>query len=488
MAKTSQHQHIDLQEIARQVMRARGFDPDFPPQVRRQVKGLKAHASRVSPNVDIQDLRKLPWSSIDNDTSRDLDQIEVAERSRNGDVKVRVAIADLDVFVGKETPIDAYAGFETTTVYAGVTNFPMLPEELCYDASSLVENADRFAIVTEFVVRSDGTLRSGDIYRAIVRNHAQLTYVAVGRWLEGKGPVPPKASSPAIQAQLKLQDAVAQKLKQRRYEQGALYVESIEISPVFQRNKIVDIVNQEKSRATDLIEDFMIAANGVVARRLEGVSSIRRVVKTPQRWDRIVSLAAANGSKLPAAPSSKALNQFLLKRKAADPDHFADLSLAVIKLIGRGEYVLEQKGGKRQGHFGLAVQDYAHSTAPNRRFADMVTQRLIKAMLAGNPAPYTDSELAAIAQDCTLKEDQANRVERDMSKRIAAVAMSRRIGEVFSAVVTGVKPQGTFVRILHPHVEGMLVQGGARLDVGDRLQVKLVHTDIARGYIDFAAV
>ena len=469
-------------------MKARGFKPTMPAAVRKQVAAVTTRSPHISPNVSIRDLRDLPWSSIDNDTSRDLDQIEVAERLLNGDVKVRIAIADLDVFVGKKTPIDAYAGFETTTVYAGVINFPMLPEELCYDASSLIENADRFAIVTEFVVKPDGTIRSGDIYRALVRNRAQLTYVAVGRWLEGKGSIPPKAATPAIKAQLQLQDETAQKLKQRRYEQGALYLESIEISPVFEQKKIVDIVNQEKSRATDLIEDFMIAANGIVAQKLERASSIRRVVKTPQRWDRIVRLAAASGGRLPANPSSKALNEFLLERKASDPEHFADLSLAVIKLIGRGEYVLEKKGGKHEGHFGLAVQDYAHSTAPNRRFADMVTQRLIKAMLAGDPAPYTDEELAAIAQDCTLKEDQANRVERDMSKRIAAVAMDRRIGEVFDAVVTGVKPQGTFVRILHPHVEGMLVRGPDSLDIGDRLRVKLVHTDAARGYIDFAAV
>jgi len=342
--------------------------------------------------------------------------------------------------------------------------------------------------VIEFTVSKDGSVSSSDLYRAVVRNKAQLTYNAVGSWLEN-GAAPAKvAASADLQAQLRLQDEVAQALKNQRYQNGALNIETSELHPVVLNQQVVDLANQEKNRATDLIEDFMIAANGVVARALEKVSSLRRIVKTPERWDRIVQLAAAHGGKLPAQPDSKALNDFLLTRKAADPDHFADVSLAVIKLIGPGEYVLERPGDPEQGHFGLAVQDYTHSTAPNRRFADVVTQRLIKALLSGQPAPYSDEELDAIAKNCTLKEDAARKVEREMSKRLAAVAMSHRIGEMFDAIVTGVTPKGTFVRVLQPHIEGLLAQGQQGLDVGDKLRVKLTRTDIQHGYIDFARV
>jgi exoribonuclease R len=321
----------------------------------------------------------------------------------------------------------------------------------------------------------------------LVINKAQLAYNAVGAWLEGTGPAPAKvAASPELQAQLKLQDEVAQALKNERYRHGALNIETAEVHPVILNDKIVDLQKQEKNRATELIEDFMIAANGVVARTLEeaGISSIRRVVKTPERWDRIVALAAQQGGKLPAVADSKALNDFLQTRKAADPDHFADLSLAVIKLMGPGEYVLERPGQPSPGHFGLAVQDYTHSTAPNRRYADIVTQRLTKSVLGRQKSPYADDELSAIATNCTVKEDAARKVERGMSKRIAAVSMSSRIGQVFDAIVTGVTPKGTFVRVLQPHVEGLLVHGQGK-DVGDRLRVKLISADPQRGYIDF---
>ena len=434
-------------------------------------------------------LRGLLWSSIDNDTSRDLDQIEAAERLPNGDIKVMVGIADVDAFVGKDTPIDQHAAKETTTVYTGIVNFSMLPEQLSTGASSLLENVDRPGVVIEFVVNinAGGSIRSSDVYRAIVRNKAQLTYGAVGTWLEGTAAAPPKvAASSELQAQLKLQDEAAQALRKLRYEHGALNIDTSEVHPVVLNQQVVDVVKQEKNRATELIEDFMIAANGVVARLLEKVSSLRRIVKTPAHWDGIVRLAAAQGETLPAQADSKALNDFLLKRKAADPDHFADLSLATIKLIGPGEYVLERPGDPEQGHFGLAVQDYTHSTAPNRRFADVVTQRLIKALLDGKPGPYSDDELAGIAANCTQKEDAARKVEREMSKRLAAVAMSHRVGETFDAIVTGVTPKGTFVRVLQPHIEGLLAQGAQGLHVGDKLRARLVRTDVQRGYIDFA--
>ena len=479
--------HLDLQAIAKQIMQQRGFQPDFSPQVPQQLADLKAHPPQIAAGGDIRDLRSLLWSTIDNDESRDLDQIEVAQAASNGDVKIMIGIADVDAFVPKQTAIDQHAARETTTVYAGVRNFPMLPEELSTGKTSLLENQDCLSMVVEFVVDSTGIVSSPALYRAVVRNKAQLQYNSTGAWLEGKAPAPPKiAASADLQAQLKLQDEVAQKLKGQRFQHGALSLQTDELQPLIVNYQVIDVVPQQKNRATELIEDFMIAANGVGARFLQNVSSLRRIVRTPERWDRIVQLAATKGEKLPAQPDSKALNDFLLRRKAADPDHFADVSLAVVKLIGPGEYVLERPGEVAPGHFGLAVQDYTHSTAPNRRFVDMVTQRLIKALLAGQKNPYSDAELTAIAANCTLKENAAKKVERDMSKRLAAVAMQNHIGEVFDAIVTGVTDGGTFVRALQPHVDGLLAQGEQGLDVGDRLRAKLIRTDVQRGFVDFA--
>jgi VacB/RNase II family 3'-5' exoribonuclease len=484
----SQTSSIDLRAIARQVMQARGFQPDFAPETKKQLADIKTHPPQLAPSNKVRDLRNLLWSSIDNDTSKDLDQIEVAHRSPNGEVKIMIGIADVDAFVAKDSPIDQHAARETTTVYTGVSIFPMLPEELSTGASSLLENADRPAVVTEFTVSAEGSLGPSNVYRAIVRNKAQLTYHAVGAWLEGKAPPPPKiAASSALQAQLKLQDEAAQALRKLRYKNGALNLDTSEVATLLLGGQNVDVVNVEKNRATDLIEDFMIAANGVVARLLEKVSSLRRIVKTPAHWDGIVRLAAAQdrSERLPPTPDSKALNDFLVRRKAADPDHFADLSLAVIKLIGAGEYVLERPGDPAQGHFGLAVQDYTHSTAPNRRFADIVTQRLIKALLDGRHNAYSDDQLASIAANCTEKGDAARKVEREMSKRLSALAISHRIGETFDAIVTGVTPKGTFVRVLQPHIEGLLAQGAQGLNVGDKVRSKLVRTDVQRGFIDF---
>ncbi|HTW57638.1 MAG TPA: RNB domain-containing ribonuclease [Terriglobales bacterium] len=481
--------HFDLQSAAREIMQRYGFEPDFPPQVPEQLANLKAHPPQIAVTASVRDLRHLLWSSIDNDTSRDLDQIEVAERDSNGDAKIMIGIADVDAFVSRQTPIDQHAARETTTVYAGVSIFPMLPEELSTGKTSLLENQDCLGVVVEFVVDASGSLKSSDVYRALVRNKAQLQYNSLGAWLEGKSPAPVKvAASTELQTQLKLQDEVAHKLRDKRYQHGALNLQTDEIQAVLLGDQVIDVEKQQRNHATELIEDFMIAANGVVARKLEKVSSLRRIVRTPKRWDRIVQLAAAKGEKLPAQPDSKALNEFLLRRKAADPDHFADLSLAVIKLIGPGEYVLERAGDVAPGHFGLAVQDYTHSTAPNRRFADVVSQRILKALLSGQPNPYTDAELTEIAANCTEKGDAARKVERQMSKRLAAVAMQKRIGEVFDAIVTGVTDGGTFVRVFQPHIEGLLCEGQHGLDVGDRLRAKLIRADVQKGYIDFARV
>jgi len=463
-----------------------GFEPDFPPDARREVQALAAHPPQMNPAAE--DLRHLLWSSIDNDTSRDLDQIEYAEELPNGSVRVLIGIADVDLFAPKGSALDRHAGVETVTIYSGIGNFPMLPDELSTGWTSLLEDEDRAAVVTEFLVDPQDNVNSIRIYPAVVRNKAQLAYSSVGPWLEGKAEAPAKlAASTELQAQLKLQNAIAQRLRGERYKRGALNIETIETDAIV-RGTQIQIETRQENAATDLIEDFMIAANGAIARTLreKRISSIRRIVRTPKRWDRIVQLAAGMGTKLPPEPDSKALNDFLCGRKEEDPEHFADLSLAVVKLLGPGEYVLERPGDTPEGHFGLAVEDYTHSTAPNRRYADLITQRLVKAMIASEPSPYSDEELAAIAANCTTRATAERKVEREMQKRIAAVALQHRIGDVFRAIVTGVTDRGSFVRTLDPHVDGMLVHGQHGIDVGDQLKVKLVRTDPVHGFIDFA--
>ncbi len=480
--------HFDLRAAARQSMTEHGFEPNFPAEVKSEVARLAAHPPEMNPAA--VDLRHLLWSSIDNDTSRDLDQIEYAEELSNGSVKVLIGIADVDLFVPKGSALDRHAAVETATIYSGIENFPMLPDELSTGWTSLLENQDRASVVTEFIVDAQNNVNSVRIYPAIVRNKAQLAYSSTGSWLDGNAPAPGKvAASEALQAQLKLQNDVAQRLRGERYKRGALNIETIETDAIV-RGANIQIETRQENAATDLIEDFMIAANGAIARTLreKRISSIRRVVRTPKRWDRIVQLAGGMGTKLPAGPDSKALNDFLCRRKDEDPDHFADLSLAIVKLLGPGEYVLERPGDTPEGHFGLAVEDYTHSTAPNRRYADLVTQRLVKAMIAGEPSPYSEDELAAIAANCTAKATAERKVERQMEKQIAAVALRDRIGDVFRAIVTGVLDRGTFVRTIHPHVDGMLVHGQQGVDVGDELRVKLVRTDPVHGFIDFAQV
>jgi exoribonuclease-2 len=482
---------FSLEAAARQSMIEHGFEPDYPAQVTRQLAALKAHPPQTP--ASIADLRHLLWSSIDNDTSRDLDQVEYAETLPDGSTRVLIGIADVDAYVPKGSAIDEHAGIETVTVYTGVKNFSMLPDQLSTELTSLLEGQDRICMVTEFtldknICATESCVASSRIYPALVNNKAQLAFNGVGSWLDGNAEAPAKvAASKELQEQLKLQNEIAQRLRLERYKHGALNIETIETHANLQ-GKTIDFETQRKNAATELIEDFMIAANGVVARTLQAkrISSIRRIVRVPKRWDRIMALAAGLGWKLPAAPDSKALNDFLVQRKEADPDHFADLSLAIVKLLGPGEYVLERPNDPPQGHFGLAVEDYTHSTAPNRRYADLVTQRLLKAMIAGKPSPYSDEELSAIALNCTTKAEAERKVEREMQKRIAAVAMAHRIGDKFHAIVTGVTASGTFVRTLAPHVEGMLVRGQNGVDVGDQLNVQLVRTNPERGYIDFA--
>jgi exoribonuclease-2 len=482
--------HFNLIASAHAAMLENGFQPDFPAGTDKEIAAIVNQTPVPADTTGFTDLRNLLWSSIDNDTSRDLDQIEWAERLPDGGIRVLVGIADVDARVHQSTIIDTHAQSETTSVYTGVKVFPMLPAELSEGATSLNENEDRIAIVIEYSVDASGQTSNETAYRALVRNRAQLAYPSVGAWLEGTGPAPAKVEANAdLAAQLKLQDEAAQRMGGERFQHGALDLETIETRPVMITDQIIGIAPIEKNRATSLIEEFMVVANGVTARRLQqaGVPSIRRIVRTPKRWDRIVQLAQGLGTTLPAEPDSKPLNDFLLAQKQKDPDHFPDLSLAVIKLMGPGEYILVKPNEPSPGHFGLAVQDYTHSTAPNRRFPDMVTQRILKAWLAKAQQPYSDESLNAIATRCTEMEDAARKVEREMQKRIAAVALAKHIGQTYAAIVTGVNKYGSFVRTLNPHVDGMLVQGAKGLDVGDRVTVKLVSTDPARGFIDFAA-
>ncbi len=487
-ADETQHRAI-LQSIAHQAMLDRGLLPDFSNEALAELGRL--HIPAPTEGGPVRDLRDLLWASIDNDDSRDLDQLTVAEAGTGDPTRILVAIADVDAVVKNGSAIDAHAHHNTTSVYTAAEIFPMLPEKLSTDLTSLNFNEDRLAMVVDLVVRTDGSLQDANLYPAWVRNRAKLAYNRVAAWL-GQQDGPPEAvvAVPGLAENLRLQDRVAQSMKSLRESRGALRLETIEARPVFDGEQLRALVVEEKNRAREIIEEFMIAANGAVARYLSSrqLPSIARVVRTPKRWDRIVEIAGEHNFKLPDIPDAKALEGFLVKEKAADPLRFPDLSLAMIKLLGRGEYVAELPGENAPGHFGLAVKDYVHSTAPNRRYPDLLTQRLLKAALEGQPVPYGKDELAALAAHCTAAEDAAQKVERQVGKAAAALLLASRIGEQFDAVVTGAAPKGTWVRLLTVPVEGKLVSGFAGLDVGDRLRVELTSVDVQRGFIDFRKI
>jgi VacB/RNase II family 3'-5' exoribonuclease len=475
-----------LERIARRVMQERGFLPDFSRAALNELEkiqqidwGVEAHR---------KDLRHLLWASIDNDDSLDLDQLTVAEALPDNAVRIRVTVADVDILVKRDTAIDEHAHQNTTSIYTAGKTFPMLPERLSSGLTSLNFQEDRPAIVIDMVIDDAGEFQNPDIYLATVHNYAKLAYRSVGAWLDGTGPIPDAITAvPALADNLLMQDRVAQKLKAKRHEHGALNLQTLEARPVFAGDVINDLQVEVKNRATELIEDFMIAANDVTARFLRDkqVPSLRRVVRTPKRWDRIVEIAAQHNYQLPAGPDAKALSLFLSAQKAANPVAFPDLSLSVIKLLGSGEYIVELPNETAPGHFGLAVQDYTHSTAPNRRFPDLITQRILKATLAGSPIPYKQDELVELAAHCTQKEDDANKVERLVAKSAAAMLLSSRIGDQFDAICTGAADKGTWVRIFNPPVEGRLLRGFQGIDVGTRLKVQLIHTDVEKGFIDF---
>jgi len=506
--------HFDLAGAALDEMHAALFKPEFGAGVAEQVAEIRERLTGQQPEADVEDLRALGWSSIDNDTSRDLDQIEVAERDRHG-IHLRVAIGDVAAAVSKGSPIDKHAQEQTQTIYTAVKNFPMLPFDLSTDLTSLNEDADRAAVMMSFTVGPDGEMLDEKVSRAMVRNRAQLAYSRVGPWLEnaaaGKevgdafdlrsdSAREAQATSQSMQSpslpegwlaeQLKLQDEAAQALHKARVENGALEFHRAEADPVVADGRVVDVQAATHNRAMDLIEDLMVAANGVMARTLRkgGRSGLQRVVRIPARWDRIVELAAEHGGDLPPAPDSVALNNFLEAQRQSDSIHYPDLAVAVIKLMGPGEYMLMRPDDDPTGHFGLAARDYTHSTAPNRRFPDLVTQRILHAMIDNAPPPYTDAELMAIAQHCNDADKALRKIERDMQKRVAAVALASRIGQSFSGVVTGASDKGVYVRTFSPPAEGRIMQGGDGLDVGDKVTVKLLHTDPVRAFIDFAQV
>ncbi len=478
----------DLRAIAHQVMLEEGFAPDVPPAAVAEARALESW--RPAGGAALRDMRELLWSSIDNVESRDLDQIEYAERQPNGDIRLLVGIADVDALAPENSAIDRHAADNTTSVYTGVVTFPMLPERLSTDLTSLIEGVDRPAVVIELVVAEDGAIRSSEVYRAIAHNYAKLDYESVGVWLEG-GAQPPKVSATrGLAEQLRLQDEAAERLRELRVRNGALDLETIEANVVTDNGSVVDLTVRHKTRARYVIENFMIAANRVMATFLEdsGRPSIQRVVRAPERWPRIVELAASLGGQLPPEPDARSLANFMARRKHADPDHFPDLSLAVVKLLGAGEYDVVQPGAEHAGHFGLAVQDYTHATAPNRRYADLIIQRLLKALLEHQPSPYSGDELSAIAARCTERDKAAKKVERRMRKYAAVALMRKRLGQVFDAIVTGASQKGTYVRLIAPPVEGRVVRGEAGMDVGDHERVRLIGVDDERGFIDFARV
>lgn len=490
MVERSKEQHHNiLERIARHAMVERGLDPMFPNEAISQLNRIQHPASLEVKGV--RDMRSVLWCSIDNDDSLDLDQLTAAKAMPDGTVKIFVAIADVDELVKKYTAIDLHARHNSLSVYTTAQTFPMIPEKLSNDLTSLNFDEERLALIVEMVIESNGHLKNSEIYRAAVTNHAKLCYNSVAAWLDETGPMPKEiAAVPGLEETIRLQDKVAQKLKDFRHEQGALNLETIEGRAVFEGNVLKDIAIDQDNRAKEIIEDFMIAANGCIARFLstKKFPAIRRVVRIPKNWERIVALAKEHKFNLPAKPDSRSLENFLIKSRTEDPLRFPDLSLSVIKLMGPGEYVVELPGEASIGHFGLAVKDYAHSTAPNRRYPDLITQRLVKAALANEPCPYDKKELDDIAKHCTKQEDAAKKVERQVTKSAAAMLLEARTGEKFEAIVTGASDKGTWVRLLELPVEGMLSNGYEGLDVGATLIVKLIKTDVERGFIDFKKV
>lgn len=481
----------ELDALARKTLIANNFAAEFPPEIADRAKSLDEKETIASAGSAVRDLRPLLWSSIDDAASLDLDQVEFAEKLPNGDIRLLVGIADVDAFVPKDSLIDRFAQKNTVSIYTASRVFPLLPEQLSTDLTSLRESVERLAVVVELIVSESGDVRTSDVFRAVLINRAKLSYEEIGAWLGGETGVPDSVSRIVdLERQIRLQSETAQRLHAFRKRKGALEFETIEAKPEIADGAIKDISVEKRNRARDIIENFMIAANVKTAEFLENrnVPSLRRVVKTPQRWNRIVAVAKTFGENLPETPDSLRLAEFLAQRKSIDPNHYPDVSLSIIKLLGAGEYVVQAAGADAGGHFGLAVPDYTHSTAPNRRYADLIVQRLLKATLAGQAAPYSFEELTTLAARCNERESAARKVERQLSKTVAASVMAARVGEEFDAMVTGINERGTFARILNPPVDGRIVENEQNLQIGDEIRVRLIATDVELGFIDFARV
>lgn len=477
-----------IAELARQIMIENGFEPDFPPEVEKEARSITGLANSTEQGA--RDMRDVLWSSIDNKSSRDLDQIEFAEKLDNGDIRLLVGIADVDEYVPQGSAIDKHAAINTVSVYTEAKTFPLLPEELSFDQTSLLENEDRLAVVVELVIKENGDVPGNNVFLALTRNHAKLNYEEVGDWLDEEAEIPEKVrTTPGLEGQIRLQREAAERLHKFRSERGALEFETIESSAIVSGGEIRGLESVRPNAARKIIENLMVAANVEMAEFLElhGSLSLRRVVKTPARWDGIRKVAAERGESLPEQPDALALSAFLDRQRQRDPIHFPDLSLSIVKLIGSGDYVVKVPGVESDGHFGLAVRDYSHSTAPNRRYSDIVVQRLVKAALNGTPQPYSEDGLRSIAKHCNDQETASRKVERKMRKVVAANVMQRHIGESFNAIVTGVTKSGTYARILRPPVDGRIVKGEAGLDVGEKVTVRLLSADPRTGFIDFAA-
>ena len=489
---TFNHHHYSRKDIARiatNAMVERGLEPEFSPAVLKQLDKINLPGQDLDPNIF--DLTDLLWCSLDNDDSRDLDQLTVAEELHNGLIKIFVAIADVDSVVKKDTPIDEHAKMNAASIYTSARIFPMLPEKLSTDLTSLNPDEDRLAIVVEMVIDKEGYVTAPQVYRARVRNKAKLAYDAISDWIDGKIP-PPEALGKVkgMAEQLQIQDKTAQIIRKRRRAQGSLELEIFEPKAIFDGERVVGIAQQVQNRGRQLIEEFMIATNECTAKFLaaQGHSSLRRVVRSPEKWMRIVEEAKKYGESLPAQPNSKALSLFLARQHKADPVRFPDLSLVIVKLMGSGEYVVERPNAEPVGHFGLAVRDYTHSTAPNRRYPDLITLRMIKSALQQKNPAYGNDELELLAEHCSNQEDAARKVERRVRKSEAALVLSTHINQTFDAIVTGKSITATWVRIFDIPVEGLLSDGVDDLEVGRKIRVRLISTNVEKGFIDFCRV
>jgi VacB/RNase II family 3'-5' exoribonuclease len=477
--------NYNLELLAKQVMIQKGLEPEFSKEALQQLQTIHTPASIPK---RMEDLRSLPWCSIDNENSLDLDQLTFA-KEENGTTTLFIAIADVDALVPANSAIDLHAQINATSVYTPAKLFPMLPEKLSFHLTSFVEEEDRLSLTIKINIDKRGKMEEFSLFPAIVRNPAKLSFEAVGAWLEGKATIPEKIKKVSgLEQSLLCQHKASQLLQARRHSLGALTLFPSEMEAKITQDKKIVLLSPIHNDAHQLIESFMIAANFAITNYLKNshIPRLCRIVQKPKRWERIVQIAASFDFLLPQEPEGKALEEFLLLRKSKDPSTFQDLSLVIVKLLGRGENVVCEPNNPDQGHFGLALSAYTHSTAPNRRFVDLISLRQCKAHLKATSNPYSFKQLQQLASHCTQQEDAALKVERQMNKAVAALFLSPMIGASFEGIVTGASEKGTWARIFSPPVEGRIIRGFEKLDVGDRVVVQLESVDVPKGYINFA--